>query len=78
MFAEATVPRAETALKQPLVFAPWASAASEEGVCVWRAAAVQQRSFLILPGTDMGLEKLQPETLQVLQSKQVTHELCFL
>lgn len=53
MFAEAAVPHAETALKQPLVFAPWASAASEEGVCVWRAAAVQQRRFLTLPGTDL-------------------------
>lgn len=34
MFAEAIVPRAETAQKQSLLFAPWASAASEERVCV--------------------------------------------
>lgn len=70
------MPRAETALKQPLVFAPWASVASKEGCeCVCRAAAMQRRRFLTLPGTDVRLEKLHHEALQVLQAKQVTCEL---
>lgn len=47
VFAEATCAEATA------VFAPWASAASEEGKeCVGRAAAVRQRRFLTLPGTD--------------------------
>lgn len=78
MFAEATVPCTETAPKQPLVFASWASEASQEGLRVHvRAGAVKWRRVLMLPGADTGLEKLQHEALQVLQATQGTCQLCY-